>query len=187
MRSPLRVVAILLALLPALPAGAQEAEPRKPAPQAGGAATVTKQNHDTALRLQGELQKANIAQRGDTSYLPVIDEKDFAGFVQKMQTGKPDVMRRQQALLEARYDLANRRPPASRCPAARPSRTACASSSPAGTTWEQLARMTPDEIRNKDAVPARLPAAAAPEPPRGRHALPASSTSTRSSSRRTAT
>ena len=35
---------------------------------------------------------------------------------------------------------------------------------PAGATWEQLAQMSPDEIRERGALAAGLPAAAAPEP-----------------------
>ena len=52
---------------------------------------------------------------------------------------------------------------------------ACASSCPRARPGTQLAALNPDEIRDEGSVPARVPAAAASEPSRRRHALPASS------------
>ena len=38
---------------------------------------------------------------------------------------------------------------------------------PKGTTWDQLAELTPEQIREKDLWPAGFPPPAAPEPSRG--------------------
>ena len=54
-------------------------------------------------------------------------------------------------------------------------------------SWQELAAMTPEEIREKGALAEGLPAPAASQPRRGRDALSASTTSTRSSSRKAAT
>jgi cytochrome c peroxidase len=89
-----------------------------------------------------------------SSYSPVVIREDFSRVMARMKAAKPEVMRRQQALLSARYDLANR--PAAGVTMSRGKavqggvRVKLAS----GTTWSQLGQLSPEEIRSRDLFPA---------------------------------
>jgi hypothetical protein len=71
-----------------------------------------------------------------------------------MSAAKDDVMKRQMDLLAARYDLSDR--PASGITMSRDKavQAGVRVKLPAGTTWEALARMPADEIRDKGVFPA---------------------------------
>ena len=87
---------------------AQDENARKPAPAGQSAsAQLPKQDKKTAMRIREELTGAKIPLRGETSYIPVIEEKDLRALIQKMSAAKNEVMKRQEALLESRYDLAD--------------------------------------------------------------------------------
>jgi cytochrome c peroxidase len=89
-----------------------------------------------------------------SSYMPVVIREDFARVMARMKAAKAEVMRRQQALLSARYDLANR--PAAGVTMARGKavqggvRVKLGS----GATWAQLGQLSPEEIRSRDLLPA---------------------------------
>lgn len=93
------------------------------------------------------------APKGHT-YLPVVIDEDFATTMARDKEAKPEVMQRQRELLEARYDLSDR-------PAAgvmmsggrKPVQEGVRVKLPEGVTWEQLAAMTPAEIREQDLFP----------------------------------
>ena len=72
----------------------------------------------------------------------------------RMSAAKPGIMKRQMSLLEERYDLANR--PASGITMSRnkPVQQGVRVKLPSGMTWDQLAKMTPDQIKVRDAFPA---------------------------------
>ena len=52
-----------------------------------------------------------VAQEKKTSYSPVVLTESFAAVMQRMTAAKPGIMSRQKALLEQRYDLADRPAP----------------------------------------------------------------------------
>jgi cytochrome c peroxidase len=81
-------------------------------------------------------------------------EEDFPSIVKRLQTDKPKFAKRQQNLLTERYDLANR--PASGITMSRgkPVQEGVRVKLPAGVTWENLATMSPEEIKNKNKWPA---------------------------------
>jgi cytochrome c peroxidase len=89
-----------------------------------------------------------------SSYSPVVIREDFSRVMARMKAAKPEVMRRQQALLSQRYDLANR--PAAGVTMSRGKavqggvRVKLAS----GATWMQLGQLSPEEIRSRDLFPA---------------------------------
>ena len=89
-----------------------------------------------------------------SSYAPVNLNEDLAGTISRMKAAKADVMKRHLNLLSERYDLSNR--PAADATMSRGKllqegvRVKLAK----GTTWEQLAAMTSDEIQQKDLCPA---------------------------------
>jgi cytochrome c peroxidase len=71
------------------------------------------------------------------------------------EAAKPAVLRRQQALLNDRYDLANRPLAGLRMSGGRKAiQGGVRVKLPAGTSWDALAQMSPDEIRDKDLLPA---------------------------------
>jgi cytochrome c peroxidase len=83
-----------------------------------------------------------------------LAQEDFKSLVKRTQSEKPKFAKRQQDLLKARYDLADR--PAKDVTMARgkPVQEGVRVKLPQGTTWEKLAAMSPDEIKNKNLWPA---------------------------------
>jgi cytochrome c peroxidase len=100
------------------------------------------------LVLAGQVDK-----RGVSSYAPVMIEKDFASTKAKMEAEKPEIMRRQMALLAERYDLSDRPAAGITMSAGKALQTGVRVKLPSGTTWQTLAEMTPDEIREKGLFP----------------------------------
>ena len=80
-------------------------------------------------------------------------KEDFAATMARMKAAKAEVMKRHQDLLAERYDLSNR--PASGVTMARGKavQEGVRARLPQGMTWDGLAAMTPEEIRDKDAFP----------------------------------
>jgi cytochrome c peroxidase len=83
-----------------------------------------------------------------------LAQEDFKALVKRTQSEKPKFAKRQQDLLKSRYDLADR--PAKDVAMARgkPVQEGVRVKLPSGTTWEKLAAMSPDEIKNKNLWPA---------------------------------
>ncbi|AUX26723.1 cytochrome B6 [Sorangium cellulosum] len=82
-----------------------------------------------------------------TSYLPVVDTEPFATIMARMKAEKPSVMKRQRALLEQRYDLADRPARGVTMSRGKPVQAGVRVKLPKGTTWEALAALTPEAIR----------------------------------------
>jgi cytochrome c peroxidase len=110
------------------------------------------QSSQPTTRIAQEAQKAGIPLRGNSSYLSV-NEDDFAAVMQKMERAKPEVMRRHMALLEQRYDLGNHPAPGATMSRGKPIQQGVRVKLPARVTWDQLAAMTPDEVRAKNVFP----------------------------------
>jgi cytochrome c peroxidase len=92
--------------------------------------------------------------RGKTSYAPVDIQEDFAKTLARMKADKPKVMARQKELLNQRYDLSSRPARGATMSGGKPIQEGVRVRLPAGTTWDKLASMSPDEIRQKDLWPA---------------------------------
>jgi cytochrome c peroxidase len=87
------------------------------------------------------------------TYLPVV-EVDFATVRASDIAAKPDVMQRQRALLADRYDLSDRPATGVMMSGGRKAvQQGVRVKLPAGVTWEQLAAMSPDEIRARELFP----------------------------------
>jgi cytochrome c peroxidase len=110
--------------------------------------------------------------RGKTSYAPVAGTEEFGAVMQRMKAAKPDIMKRQMALLEARYDLANR--PAKGVTMARGKavQEGVRARLPDGVTWDQLAAMKPEEVRDKGFWPAGFLPLPHPNHPEGGMVFP---------------
>ncbi len=92
--------------------------------------------------------------RGKTSYAPVVVEEDFESMVSRMTEAKPTIMKRHQSLLEERYDLSDRPVPGVKMSRGKPVQGGVRVRLPAGVTWDGLAAMSPEEIREKSLWPA---------------------------------
>jgi cytochrome c peroxidase len=79
--------------------------------------------------------------------------QDFAATVKRLQQEKPDFAKRQQDLLAARYDLADRPASGITMSGGKPVQEGVRVKLSAGMTWEQLAAMSPADIRAKDLWP----------------------------------
>src|SRR2546422_2897576 len=88
-----------------------------------------------------------------SSYLPVIEE-DFGAVLTRMSSAMDEVRNRQMALLGARYVLSDRPAAGVTMSRGKPVQDGVRVKLPAGATWEALAQMTPDEIRDKGLYPA---------------------------------
>ncbi|HEX2485784.1 MAG TPA: cytochrome B6, partial [Myxococcota bacterium] len=109
---------------------------------------------ETANRVRDELRAKSIPLRGETSYIPVAQPTDFNALVRKMSAAKPDVMAKQAALLAARYDLSDRPALGVAMTRGKPVQEGVRARLGAGTTWEQLAETSPDDIRTRGVFPA---------------------------------
>ena len=96
---------------------------------------------------------AQETKRG-SSYSPVDIKEDFATTMARMSAEKPAVMKRQMDLLNERYDLSDRPVPGVAMSRGKPVQGGVRVKLPPGTTWEGLAALTPEEVRDKGSWPA---------------------------------
>ncbi len=85
---------------------------------------------------------------------PLVKTEPIAQVVQRTQNEKPAFAKRQQDLLTARYDLANRPAQGVTMSRGKAVQDGVRVKLPANMTWERLAAMSPAEIKNQDAWPA---------------------------------
>ena len=97
--------------------------------------------------LAGALSSAVVLFCGAATF--AANPMTFADLVKQLQAEKPKFAKRQQDLLSARYDLANRPAAGVTMSGGKPVQAAVRVKLPAGTTWDQLAAMSPDEVRDK--------------------------------------
>jgi cytochrome c peroxidase len=88
-----------------------------------------------------------------TSYMPVDIKEDFASIMARMSAAKAGVTRRQMDLLAQRYDLGNRASADAKMFRGKPLQDGVRVRLPAGMTWDQLAAMEPEQVRDRDAFP----------------------------------
>ena len=81
-------------------------------------------------------------------------EEDFTSLVKRLQAEKPKFAKRQQALLAERYDLADRPAKGTAMSRGKPVQDGVRVRLPEGMTWEKLAAMSPEEMKNKNLWPA---------------------------------
>jgi cytochrome c peroxidase len=80
--------------------------------------------------------------------------EDFPALVNRLRQEKPTFAARQQALLAARYDLTDRPASGVTMSKGKPVQAGIRVKLPQGATWEQLAAMSPEEIKSKNLWPA---------------------------------
>ena len=93
--------------------------------------------------------------KGASSYAKVDIEEDFDSTLSRLKAGKAEVMDRQMALLGERYDLADRAVGGVTMSRGGPIQAGVRVKLPSGVaSWDDLAALTPDEIRQRDLFPA---------------------------------
>jgi cytochrome c peroxidase len=109
----------------------------------------------SATSPQGEKDKAKGPAK--TSYdqiSPVlVGQEQFAAMRAKDKAAKADIMARQKTLLEERYDLSPKTAGRVTMTKGKPIPVGPTAKLPQGMTWEKLAAMSPEEIRDKNQFP----------------------------------
>ena len=106
--------------------------------------------------------------------LPGDEHFDFAALLARGQMLRPIMKERSEALFAARYDLTDR-PGGAVMTRGKPVQQGPRAKLPAGTTWESLGRLTPDQIRAGDLFPAGFLPLPHPNQDEGGMVLPKSS------------
>jgi cytochrome c peroxidase len=89
-----------------------------------------------------------------SSYSPVVIEEDFETIVKRKQAEKPKIREEHMRLLEERYDLSNRPVPGVTMSRGKPVQGGVRVKLPPGVnSWEELAAMSPEEIRKRGLYP----------------------------------
>jgi len=91
--------------------------------------------------------------RGKTSYIFPVDMEPFPALFARLSAQKPDVTREHMAVLNERYDLSNRPATGVTMDRTKPVQEGVRVKLPAGKTWEALANMSPEQIRDQDVFP----------------------------------
>ncbi|HUU94250.1 MAG TPA: cytochrome B6 [Phycisphaerae bacterium] len=99
---------------------------------------------------------AQQEQAKPSSYAPVAIHEDFQRTKTRMEAAKSAVMKRQMDLLEERYDLSNRPTKGVGMSRGKPIQEGVRVRLPSGMTWEKLAQLTTEEIREKNLWPKGL-------------------------------
>ena len=87
------------------------------------------------------------------TYMPVVIDQTFDEIMKKDVTEKPTYMKRQMELLERRYDLSDRPSDVMMSGGRKPIQEGVRVKLPEGMTWEKLAMMPPQKIRQKELFP----------------------------------
>ncbi len=100
-------------------------------------------------------------------YAPVDIHENFASIMARMSAAKPGIMKRQMALLEERYDLADRPAQGVTMSRGKPVQQGVRVKLRGGATWAKLGKMTPEDIRAQDIFPAGFMPLPHPNHPEG--------------------
>ncbi|QDF06845.1 cytochrome B6 [Myxococcus xanthus] len=110
--------------------------------------------------------------RGSTSYMPVAQTEPFADVMARMKAEKPKITARHQQLLEHRYDLGNRPARGVTMSRGKAVQEGVRVKLPQGVTWESLAAMSPEAIRDRGLFPAGFMPLPHPNHPEGGMVFP---------------
>ncbi|HUS07140.1 MAG TPA: hypothetical protein VMZ52_12615 [Bryobacteraceae bacterium] len=85
--------------------------------------------------------------------MPVVINEPFPDVMARMKAAKPEIMKRQLALLEERYDLANRPAKGVTMSRGKAIQAGPRAKLSKGATWDSLAQLSPDQVRQRDSFP----------------------------------
>src|ERR1039457_587265 len=89
-----------------------------------------------------------------SSYMPVDIHESFSTIMNRMTAVKPEIMERHMALLEQRYDLSNRPAQGVKMSGGKAVQQGVRVKLASGTTWDQLSKLSPEQIKERDLFPA---------------------------------
>src|SRR5712671_6807013 len=89
-----------------------------------------------------------------SSYAPVDVHESFSAIMSRMSAAKPGLMKRQMALLEQRYDLSDRPAPGVKMSGGKAVQQGVRVKLGSGVTWDQLSKLSPEQIKERDLFPA---------------------------------
>ncbi len=87
------------------------------------------------------------------TYMPVVIDEPFSETMESDIEQKSKFMQRQQALYEQRYDMSDKPSEAMMAGGCKAVQQGVRVKLPQGVTWEELAKMTPEEIKERDLFP----------------------------------
>src|ERR1700680_5265857 len=88
-----------------------------------------------------------------SSYAPVDIHESFSTIMSRMTAAKPAIMKRHMALLEQRYDLSNRPAQGVKMSGGKEVQQGVRVKLAGGTTWDQLSKLSPEQIKERDLFP----------------------------------
>src|ERR1035437_7664978 len=88
-----------------------------------------------------------------SSYMPVDIHESFSTILSRMTAAKPEIMKRHMALLAERYDLSDRPAQGVRMPGGKAVQEGVRVKLTSGTPWDQLSRMSPEQIKERNLFP----------------------------------
>jgi cytochrome c peroxidase len=136
------------------------------------ATIVATQERVSAQQRTTTAKPSPVPRRGETSFAPVAAPMAFNEVYKRMSAAKPQLMQQHRALLESRYDLANR-PGKGRMTKGKAVQAGVRIRLPSGVSWEQLAGLTPAEIRARGLWPKGFLPLPHPNHPEGGMLFPA--------------
>jgi cytochrome c peroxidase len=89
----------------------------------------------------------------DQTYMPVVPTKSFEDIYQGDTDEKDEVLARQKALLEKRYDLSDNASDVQMSGKRKPVQQGVRVKLPSGATWDKLNSMTPEQIKRQNLYP----------------------------------
>ena len=107
----------------------------------------------TGLILALGYAEAQQGERGQSSYMPVDITEPFASLMARLSAAKPSVEQEHNALLNERYDLGDHPAQGVTMDRGKPLQEGVRVKLPAGMTWDGLAAMSPDQIREQNLFP----------------------------------
>src|SRR5260370_3445191 len=115
-----------------------------------------------------------LAQDGKhpSSYMPVDIHETFSAIFNRMTAAKAEIMSRHSALLEQRYDLRDRPVQGVTMSRSKPLQQGVRVKLPTGVTWDQLAKMGPEQIKERGLFPAGFEPLPHPNHPEGGMVFP---------------
>jgi cytochrome c peroxidase len=109
-----------------------------------------------------------------SSYMTVDIHETFSAIFSRMTAAKPEITRVHTALLEQRYDLSNRPAQDVTMSRSKPLQQGVRVKLPGGATWDQLAKMSPEQIKERGVFPAGFEPLPHPNHPEGGMVFPKS-------------
>jgi len=111
-------------------------------------------------------------QESKSSYSPVVIKENFKSIMDRMSAARPGIMKKHMALLDERYDLSDQPAGSVAMSRGKAVQDGIRVKLPAGMTWEELAAMPPEEIKEKNLFPAGFYPLPHPNHPEGGMVFP---------------